>query len=92
MNAKLSLKFDKEQIIPFLKRAEAPLVGLALIALFGYTAFVLQGVNKLQPEAPAETAKTIRFDAKTLESLQGRNNVPGQVDPGIIGKSDPFGR
>lgn len=91
MNANLSLKLDKEQILPLLKRSEPLIVGLALIALFGYTAFVLQKAGNIEPAEPSSKVKTITFDSMTIESLKGRTLVPGQVDPGSIGKSDPFG-
>ncbi len=87
----MNLQIDYSKILPQLKRFEPLLVGLALIALFGYTAYVINGTSA-EPTAAPEQTKTITFDAKTIQSLKERTVVSDQVEPGSLGKSDPFGQ
>ena len=95
MNTSLKLKIpnlnDLKRLLPLLKKAETPFVGLALIAVFGYTAYIVQLSVNVKGEAPTASKIVIKFDQQTLDSLKNRTTVDGSTPLGILGKSDPFG-
>lgn len=91
-NLNLKLNLDLKTILPLLRKGQPYLIGLALVAAFGYTAHVVnQALNVQAGEAPAVTATSIGFDQKTIDSLKNLNNVSGQIATPALGKTDPFG-
>jgi hypothetical protein len=90
----LKLDFDIKKILPQLIKAQPYLVGMVLIAVFGYTAWVVNEALNVKPGEPAtvKTAPKITFDRKTIDTVKNLNVVSGQINPGDIGKDDPFGR
>lgn len=91
MNTKLNLsfKFNPSQLLPMLAKLETPLVGLILIAAFGYTALVVQKAMNVKADNVSSTIH-YHYDAQTLSSLQGLTSVPGATPPSSLGTADPF--
>lgn len=90
-NLKLDLKFSPQAILTVLAKAERTIVGIGLIGLFGYTAFVVQSATNAKAD-PVTSAATISFDQKTIDSLKTLTVVNGDTPVGSLGKSDPFGQ
>ncbi|MDB5179177.1 MAG: hypothetical protein JWN01_1120 [Patescibacteria group bacterium] len=93
MNLKLDLNLKK--ILPMLRQLEPYVFGAALIAIFGYTALVVNGALNVKPAAnsaltPAKLAEKITFDKKTIETVKNLQVVQGNVPTGDLGKDDPF--
>ncbi len=92
----MNLKFDLDykKLVPGLLKLEPYLFGLALIGVFGYTAFVVnQSLNVKASEnaaAPASASAKISFDKKTIEAIKKLDVVGGDVPSGDLGKDDPF--
>ena len=82
---------DLKQLLPLLKKAETPFVGLILIALFSYTAYIVHLAVNVQGGMPTTSKVVIRFDQPTLDSLKSRTTVDGSTPYGTLGKADPFG-
>jgi hypothetical protein len=95
MKSNLKLKIpsvnDLKLLLPILKKIETPLVGLALVAIFAYTAYIVQLSLNVKATAPSASKVVIRFDQPTLDSLKSRTTVDGSTPLGTLGKSDPFG-
>jgi hypothetical protein len=91
MNLKLSIPKFNNSLFAKLARYEHLAVGVLLIGLFGYTAFVVQQAMNVAAD-PVIPSVTISFDAKTLESLKSLTVVQGQTPLGNLGKADPFGQ
>lgn len=92
MNLNLSLKpADLVKLLPVLKRAQAYLVGLVLIGVFAYTAWVVNAALNVQPSAAPTTGVGITFDKATINSIKGLSVVQGNVPTGTLGgQSSPF--
>lgn len=90
MNLKLNLNL--KQLFPRLSRALPLVVGLALIGVFGYTAWVINGALNLSPGlATSKPQPKITFDKKTIQYVQSLKSVPGQTGVTVVGKTNPFG-
>lgn len=96
MNMKLDVGIDIKKILPVLRKLEPYLFGLALIGAFGYTAYIVNAAMNVKPAevitGATATAKTtkIGFDKPTIEAIKKLQVVDGAVQPGDIGKHDPF--
>lgn len=91
MNFKLNLQFKPAAIIAWLKNAQPYLVGVALIGVFGYTAWSVNQALNTPPAEVAVPAAAVTFDKTTLASLKALTSVNDQVPSIPLGKSDPFG-
>ncbi len=93
MNLKLELNAESlKALLPVLRKAQPYVFGLALIALFSYTAYFINAALNVQ----AATAQTeikplpkITFDKKTISALKSLYSVNGDVTLDL-GKDDPF--
>lgn len=92
MKIALPFKFEPAVLLAKLKIAQPYLVGTCLIALFGYTAYVINDALNVQPAATSAASKSITFDRKTIEALRKLDVVSSQVAPTEIGKDNPFSR
>lgn len=104
MNQNLNLTLDINQLkklLPVLRVLQPYLFGLALIGVFGYTAYLVNGALNIKPaEAPAVTATTpgaatapkarITFDKTVIETVKSLQVVEGGVETGKLGTDDPF--
>jgi hypothetical protein len=91
---KLNLTFSTATLLSLLRRYGRPLAGLALVAVFGYTGWVINQAFNVKPTAAVPTASPsapVVFDKKAIETVKSLRVVPGDVAPGDLGKSDPFG-
>ncbi len=91
MNLKLPHNF--RNYLKLLSRAKTALIGVLLIGIFGYTAYIVNAATNIKSDSGTSAADTkITFDKATLKALANRNNVPDQTPLGALGKSDPFSR
>ncbi len=93
MNMNLKLDLDLKTILPILHKLQPYVFGLALVGIFGYTAFLINASLNVKPNEVAPAAPTvpkITFDKKTIEAIKKLEVVEGTVPSGGIGKSDPF--
>jgi hypothetical protein len=97
MNMNLKLNFDFKKLWPILRKLEPYLFGLALIAVFAYTAWVVNAALNVQASTGAlpvdplhPTAPKITFDKKAIEAVKNLSVVQGDVPIGSLGKDDPF--
>jgi hypothetical protein len=92
MNLNLSLKpADLAKLLPALKQAQGYLVGVVLIAVFAYTAWVVNAALNVAPAAAQAAAPTVTFDKATIQSLKNLSAVQGNVPTGSLGsQSSPF--
>ncbi len=92
MNFKLDMDYKKW--LPVLRTLQPFVYGAILVALFAYTALVVNASLNVQPAATAPTsadpAAKIRFDRPTIEAVKKLDVVQGSVPTGDLGKSDPF--
>ena len=77
-----------------MKAAQPYVVGLLLIGVFGYTAYVVNASLNVQPDKSKATgvkaAPTITFDKTTIKTLEQLEVVTGDVPTGSLGSSNPF--
>jgi len=94
MNLNFKLDLDYKKLLPMLRMAQPYLVGLALIGVFAYTAYVVNAALNVRPAAPgsisSEPPITIKFDKKTINSLKSLKVVQGEVPTGSLGTNNPF--
>jgi hypothetical protein len=94
MNMNLNLDFDIKKLLPMLRRLQPYIFGGALIAVFAYTALVVNAALNVEPDATAVTAADptakINFDKTTIETVKTLQVVQGEVPAGDLGKTDPF--
>jgi hypothetical protein len=94
MNFKLSFKPDDlKKVLPVLRMLQPYVVGLALIGVFGYTAYSVNAAMNVQPAKPApsdKSAAAITFDKKTIQNLEQLQAVSGDVPNITLGQSNPF--
>lgn len=92
MNLKLDLNLATA--LPILRKAQPYVFGLALIGVFGYTAYVVNAALNTQPQTAVPvstaTATKITFDKTTISKLKQLSSVSGDVPTGDLGSSDPF--
>jgi len=70
---------------------------LVVIALFGYLARQISLIASVTPDQSALDAaqkrvnvQSVKLDTKTINSLKNINTVDGSVNPGSVGRYDPF--
>lgn len=95
MKTNLKLNFDYKKILSALQRLQPYIFGVALIAVFAYTAYVVNGALNVKPAevtgaAAANPAAGIKFDKATIDAVKKLDVVPGTVPTGDLGKGDPF--
>ena len=97
MNMNLNLSLDPEslkKILPALWKIQPYLVGILLIAIFGYTAYEVNIALNVKPvtiaAAPTITSAKINFNQTTINSLKSLQPVGGDVPTGTLGSSNPF--
>ena len=94
MNTNMNLDLDFKKLLPVLKRLQPYIFGGGLIAVFAYTAWVVNAALNVQPSATtatvADPSARIVFDKKTIESVKSLQVVEGNVPAGNLGKTDPF--
>jgi hypothetical protein len=91
-NINLKLDFNPAALIKLARQVGPTLAGLAVVAVFGYTGWIINRAFNVPPAtsgaaAPAE----ITFDQSTISALKSLQVVPGQVPVTNLGASDPFG-
>jgi hypothetical protein len=94
MNMNLKLSLNPKALMKALRLAQPYLFGAALVAVFAYTAYVVNGAMNVMPapraaDSGSSTTK-ITFDKKTIEALKNLDNVSGAVPAGALGSEDPF--
>ncbi len=80
-------------VMPALRKALPSVVGLFLVAVFGYTAYELNTLINVQPAATQSTLAPlpkIVFTQKVMSSLQDRTNVNGSVTLNLGTNNNPF--
>lgn len=95
MKTDLKLNFDLKKMLAVLQRLQPYIFGVALIGVFGYTAYVVNGALNVKAAetmgaAAANPAASIKFDKATIEAVKKLDVVPGTVPAGDLGKGDPF--
>jgi hypothetical protein len=97
MNMNLNLSFKPQElkkILPVLRALQAPVIGLVLIGVFGYTAYVVNGALNVQPDkskaSGVKEVPKITFDKSTIQTLEKLEAVSGDVPTGNLGQSSPF--
>jgi hypothetical protein len=96
MNMNLKMDLDLKKILPVLRQAEPYIFGGVLIAVFAYTAWIVNGALNVKPVAAPTSSSTIQakpkivFDKKTIEAVKNLSVVTGDVPTGDLGKDDPF--
>ncbi|HEX3082294.1 MAG TPA: hypothetical protein VHQ86_03500 [Candidatus Saccharimonadia bacterium] len=97
MDLKLNLdlkNLDLKKLLPVLKMLQPYLVGVALIAVFAYTSYVVNNAleTKADPNATAAqpAAPRIIFDQSAITTIKNLEVTQGQVPTGDLGTSNPF--
>lgn len=94
MNLNLNLNIETlKALLPVLRKAQPYLYGVALIGIFGYTAYALNAALNVQAAATQteiQALPAIKFDQKTIANLKTLTAVNGQVPLDNLGKDDPF--
>jgi hypothetical protein len=92
-NLKLELNADTVRaMLPMLRKSLPSVVGLALVGVFGYTAYELNAAINVQPSASQSTLTplpAVSFSQKVISSLQNRDSVNGTV-PVDLGTNNPY--
>jgi hypothetical protein len=92
MNMKFDLDFKK--LLPMAQKLQPYVFGVLLIAVFGYTAWVVNAALNVQPDttisAAADPTAKIKFTKTTIDAVKKLDVVQGSVPTGDLGKSDPF--
>jgi hypothetical protein len=93
-NLKLDLNINTlKQLVPALAKAQVYLYGVAVIAIFAYTAYIVNQSLNVQPaqsQSVIQPLPKITFDNKTMSQLKDLNNVGGSVPLGSLGTNNPF--
>lgn len=93
MNLKLALPTSFTPYLRSLSKARTALVGLIIIAIFGFTAYVVNSASNVKSDVTSDAkTKKIVFDKATLKALSSRDQVSDQTALGALGKPDPFTR
>lgn len=86
-----------KQALNTLTKLRGFLVTLAIIALFGYAAFLVSKIVNVAPDKDYldkakgdASAQVIKLDVKAVDQLKSLVPVDAKVDLSSIGKSDPF--
>lgn len=93
MNMKFTIPPQLAKYLQTIKRSKSAIVGLLLIALFAYTAYVVNAATNVKSDGTSSTpSNKIVFDKAVLKAVTDRNQVPDQTTLGSLGKPDPFAR
>lgn len=93
MNLKLSLPTNIKPYLKLLAKSRTALVGLVLVGLFGFTAYIVNTATNVKSDGVSdEKAARIIFDKSAIQAVKTRSQVPDQTVLGTLGKSDPFAR
>jgi len=92
MSLNLSLKpQDLKKLLPVLRKAQPYLVGIVMIGVFAYTAWVVNAALNVKPSTATTAAPPkISFDKATIDSLKNLQAVEGTVPTGTLGSGSPF--
>lgn len=96
MNLNLDLSsIDLQKLLPVALKGLPYIFGVAMIGVFGYTAYAVNASLNIKPNpaavAPAAQATPkITFDKSVITSLKALKGVDGNVPTGSLGTSDPF--
>lgn len=94
MKMDLKLDLDMKKWLPRLRQAQPYVFGVALVAVFGYTAWVVDAALNVKPAtvaAPVASPKAkVTFDKQTIEAVKKLQVVKGTVPTGELGTNDPF--
>lgn len=95
MNLKLDVNF--QNLLPLAKKLQPYVFGLALVAVFGYTAWVVNGALNVKAsttpvavDANNPSIAKLRFDKTAIETVRSLDVVGSSVPVGDLGKGDPF--
>jgi hypothetical protein len=92
MKMKFKLNFNSKTILPVLLQAKPYIIGVFLISVFGYTAFVVNAALNVQSTTATTPAPRVTFDKATITAIKNLDVVSGQVPTVTIGKDNPFVR
>ncbi len=88
----MKFNLNPKAILAALQKAKSAIIGVSLIAVFGYTAYVVNGALNVQPAPSAAAPAKITFDKATITAIKNLDVVSGQVPSTAIGKDNPFAR
>ncbi len=90
----MKLDLDYKKWLPILRQLQPYVFGVILVAVFAYTALIVNTALNPKPDATApvavDPAAKIRFDKPTIDAVKKLDVVQGTVPTGDLGKSDPF--
>jgi hypothetical protein len=93
-NLKLEINLNTiKELLPILGKAQGLIFGCAVVALFGYTAYIVNQAVNVQPAASQSVIQPlpkITFNNQTMNQLKTLNNVGGSVPLGSLGTNNPF--
>ncbi|MDF2461166.1 MAG: hypothetical protein K0S68_569 [Candidatus Saccharibacteria bacterium] len=95
MNTNMKLELNMatlKSLLAQLQKYQALLYGLALVAVFGYTAYIINTALNVEPATAQTTIKplpAIKYDRTVMESLSTRGVVDDNVQIDL-GTTDPF--
>jgi hypothetical protein len=96
MNANLKMDLNAQSLkamLPLLMKAQPYIYGVVLIAVFAYTANVINQSLNVQPAPTQSEIKPlpkITFDKPTIKALNDLKPVNGDVPLGDLGKDNPL--
>ena len=95
MNMNLKLDLDIKKILPMVQKFQPYIFGVALVAVFAYTAVTVNQALDVKPADPATVVAApapakVTFDKTTIAAVKKLDVVEGTVDPGALGTHDPF--
>lgn len=96
MNTNLKMELNAESLkamLPYLRKAQPYIYGIALIAVFAYTANVINQALNVQPASTQSEIiplPKITFDKPTINALKTLKPVNGDVPLGDLGKDNPL--
>lgn len=86
-----------KQALDILVKFRNFIVLLAVISLVGYTGYefskyivIVPTAEQIEAERKNVSAKSIRFDTKTIDAVAQQILVPVDTTPRNVGKTDPF--
>lgn len=93
-NLKLDINLDTlKKLTPLLAKAQVYIYGVAVIAVFAYTAYVINQALNVQPaqsQSVIQPVPKITFNKSTMDQLKSLSGVQGSVSLGSLGESNPF--
>jgi Kef-type K+ transport system membrane component KefB len=93
-NLKIELDLNTlKQVLQVLAKAQVLIYGVAVVAIFGFTAYSVNQALNAQPasaQSVIQPLPKISFNNKTMSQLKSLNNVGGSVPLGSLGTNNPF--